>query len=232
MYKKYPKGLTLTKDKQQLVLDNLGIAHKLAHQWFNGVVEFEDLKQQAYLILVDCAAKFDPDKGNKFSTYAYNCINIVLNNYVQNYNKIVAIPLNKIYKIHKYLKLPDEEKEAYRLASKISMEDIKFYSTYEIVSIDAQVNDDYDDVVNFYPYEEVEYDNIENRSVIECVLNNLNDLILNELDRNIFREVILCNFDTQKYKEISKSYNVKLKEIYNAIERCQELMQAHKNEFF
>ena len=88
MYKKYPKGLKLTSEKEHLVIDNLGIARKLAHMWYNGVVNFEDLQQQAYLTLVDCATKYDESTGNKFSTYAYNCISIVLNNYVQNYNKI------------------------------------------------------------------------------------------------------------------------------------------------
>ena len=80
MYKKYPKGLKLTPEKEHLVLDNMGIAHKLMHKWYNGVCELEDIRQQAYLTLVDCATKFDPDMGNKFNTYAYRCIDIVLNN--------------------------------------------------------------------------------------------------------------------------------------------------------
>ncbi len=231
MYKKYPKGLKLTPEKEYLVNENLGIAHKLAHNWYNGVVDFEDLRQQAYLTLVDCATKYDPTTGNKFSTYAYNCISIVLNNYVQNYNKIVKIPLNKIYKIHQYLNLPDDEKESFKTKNKLSDDDIKFYNSYEIVSIDAKVVDDYDDVTNFYFSEENQYENLENKIIIKTILDNLGDYITNETDKLVFCEVILNNFDTSTYKEIAKTYGLKLKNVYEIIERCQKIMKEYKDDF-
>ena len=231
MYKKYPKGLKITPEKEYLVHDNLGIAHKLAHLWFNGVVDFEDLKQQAYLTLVDCATKYDPNTGNKFSTYAYNCISIVLNNYVQNYNKIVKIPLNKIYKIHEYLNLPEEQKEDFRIKSKLTHEDIKFYTTYEIVSMDAQVVDDYDDVTNFYAVDELGYEKSDNRLAIHNILVHLPEIITDKQDRLVFKEVILNNFDTSTYKDIAKMYEIKLKNVYEIIERCQVLMSKHKSDF-
>lgn len=231
MYKKYPKGLKLTPEKEYLVFDNIGIAHKLTQKWFNGVCDIEDIRQQAYLTLVDCATKYDPTTGNKFSTYAYNCIDIVLNNYVQNYNKLINIPLNKIYSIHKYLKLPDEEKEAFRQSKKLSMDDIKFYSTYEIVSMDAQVVDDYDDVTNFYATEDSGFDETTDRMVINNIIKNLKRLIPDETKRLVFFEVIKCDFDTTEYKELAKKYNIKLKQVYDIIEECQKIMAEHKDEF-
>ena len=231
MYKKYPKGLKLTPEKEYLVHENLGIAHKLAHNWFNGVVDFEDLKQQAYLTLVDCATKYDPDSGNKFSTYAYNCISIVLNNYVQNYNKIVKIPLNKIYKIHDYLNLSDDKKEEFRIKNKLTQDDIKFYVSYEIVSMDAQVVDDYDDVSNFYAIDEEGYEKSDNQMIIDNILNKLNDLIPDQLYKNVFYDVIKCGFDQTYYKDIMKKHHIKLKDITNIIEVCQEIMKLHKSEF-
>ena len=231
MYKKYPKGLKLTPDKEYLVIENLGIAHKLAHNWFNGVVDFEDLKQQAYLTLVDCATKYDPTTGNKFSTYAYNCISIVLNNYVQNYNKIVKIPLNKIYKIHQYLTLPEDEKEEFRIKSKISLEDIKFYTTYEIVSMDAQVVDDYDDVSNFYSVEENGYEESDNKMIINNIIKNLQNIITDNLDRLVFYDVINNNFDATSYRQIAKDHGIKVKNVYEIIEKCQKIMNEHKDEF-
>lgn len=231
MYKKYPKGLKLTPDKEHLVLDNLGIAHKLAHNWYNGVVNFEDLKQQAYLTLVDCATKFDPNNGNKFSTYAYNCISIVLNNYVQNYNKIVKIPLNKIYKIHEYLTLPEDKKEAFKLKAKLSDEDIKFYTTYEILSMDVQVVDEYDNVSNFYAIEETGYEESDNRLLINNIIENLDKIITDTLHREIFYEVIQCNFDTSNYKVIAKNHKLKLKDVYEIIQLCQDLMNENKDLF-
>lgn len=232
MYKKYPKGLKLTPEKERLVLENLGIAHKLTQKWFNGVCDIEDIRQQAYLTLVDCATKFDPNNGNKFSSYAYFCIDIVLNNFVQNYNKIISIPVNKIYKIYKYLQLPEEEREEFRIKSKITLEDIKFYSTYEIVSINAQVDDDYDDVTNFYFDERDLYEEANDRMIIENIVKNLKELITDETKRLVFVECIKCDFDKKEYKEIAKKYNIKLKEVYSIIEECQEIMRNNKDKFF
>lgn len=231
MYKKYPKGLKLTPEKEHLVLDNLGIAHKLTQKWFNGVCDIEDIRQQAYLTLVDCATKYDPASGNKFNTYAYACIDIVLNNYVQNYNKIINIPVNKIYKIYRYLQLPEEEREAYRIQAKITMDDIKFYSTYEIVSMDAQVVDDYDDVGNFYMTEEDGYEKTTNSMIIANIIKNLKNIIPNETDRLVFIEVIRSDFDKKRYKDIGKEYGLKLKEVYDIIDKCQKIMQEHKSDF-
>ena len=232
MYKKYPKGLKLTPEKERLVLENLGIAHKLTQKWFNGVCDIEDIRQQAYLTLVDCAIKFDPDNGNKFSSYAYFCIDIVLNNFVQNYNKIVSIPINKIYKIYKYLQLPEEEREEFRIKAKITLEDIKFYSTYEIVSINAQVDDDYDDVTNFYFDERDLYEEANDRMIIDNIVKNLKELIADETKRLVFVECIRYDFDKKEYKEIAKKYNIKLKEVYSIIEECQEIMRNNKDKFF
>lgn len=231
MYKKYPKGLKVTPDKEPLILKNLGIAQKLAHKWYNGVVNFDDLLQQAYLILTDCATKYDLTMGNKFTTYAYRCIDIVLNNYVQNYNKLIKIPLNKIYKIHEYLLKPDDEKEAFRLQYNLTLEDIEFYTTYEKISIDAQVVDEYDDVSNFYECEEHQYEDLENKLIIQQIMNSLDKLIVNELDKIIFSEVIMNDFDKTTYKEIAKSHNIKIKDVNDIINRCQTIMQLHKNEF-
>lgn len=231
MYKKYPKGLKLTPEKEHLVTENLGIAHKLTQKWFNGVCDIEDIRQQAYLTLVDCATKYDPNSGNKFNTYAYACIDIVLNNYVQNYNKIINIPVNKIYKIYHYLNLPEEEREAYRIQAKITMEDIKFYSTYEIVSMDAQVVDDYDDVSNFYAIEEDGYERTADRITIEKIIKSLKTLIPDKTERLVFLEVIKVDFDKTQYKEIAKKYELKLKQVYEIIEKCQQIMKEHKSDF-
>lgn len=231
MYKKYPKGLKLTPEKEHLVLDNLGIAHKLTQKWFNGVCDIEDIRQQAYLTLVDCATKYDPNSGNKFNTYAYVCIDLSLNNYVQTYNKLIHIPINKIYKIYKYLNLPEEEKEAFRLQAKLTMNDIKFYKNYEMVSMDAQVVDDYDDVSNFYSIEEEGYERSDNNMIIQKILNSLKNLIPEKLDRQVFAEVILNDFDKDTYKEIGKKYNIKLKDVLAIIEKCQKIMKEHKSDF-
>ena len=230
MYKKYPKNLKLTEEKEYLVLDNMDLALKLAHKWYNGVCPFEDLKQQAFLVLVDCATKFDPNNGNRFSTYFYRCCDLNLNNYVQSYNKLVNIPVNKIYKIYKYLKLPEEEREKFRIESKITLEDIKIYSTYEIVSMDAQVVDDYDDVGNFYSIEEEGYERVEIKDIIQLIIKKLPKYVHDPLTRRIFIHVIYNEFDPETYKDIADLYEVKLKQVYDSIEICQNALRENKKD--
>ena len=229
MYKKYPKGLKITPSKEHLVLDNLGLAQKLAHNWYNGVVDIEDLLQQAYLQLVDCATKFDETNGVKFSTYAYNCINIVLNNYVQGYNKIIKIPLNKIYKIYEYLKLPIEQQEQFKKENRLTDSEIEFYKTYEMLSMDAQIVDDYEDCSDYYYVIESGYSRIENKDLIDSIIESLPNIITNETHRNIYTDVIKISFDKHYYKYITKKYNIRNKDLLSIIETCQKLMYAHKD---
>jgi len=231
VYKKYPKGLKLNEESEKLVEKNMGIAHKLASAWTNGVVPYEELRQQAYLVLVDCATKFDPLNGTKFGTYAYNCISIQLNNYVQQYNKIINIPINKIYKMHKYQQLPVEEKEEFKKESKLSDNDVEFYSTYEMISLNQQVDDDYADCSNFYSKDDDGYDRVEQNDSIKFILKNLDSVIDDELDRDVFAEIIHIQFETDNYKDVAKKFNLKLKDIYDIVERCQKIMAAHRNDF-
>ena len=144
---------------------------------------------------------------------------------------VINIPINKIYKIYKYLNLPEEEKEAFRLQAKLTMNDIKFYKNYEMVSMDAQVVDDYDDVSNFYSIEEEGYERSDNNMIIQKILNSLKNLIPEKLDRQVFAEVILNDFDKDTYKEIGKKYNIKLKDVLAIIEKCQKIMKEHKSDF-
>lgn len=58
---------------QQLVLDNIVLASKLARiKSFSAPpsVSFEELQSAAYMGLVDAASKFDPSMGCAFSSYA------------------------------------------------------------------------------------------------------------------------------------------------------------------
>ena len=107
----------------------------------------------------------------------------------------------------------------------------KFYKNYEMVSMDAQVVDDYDDVSNFYSIEEEGYERSDNNMIIQKILNSLKNLIPEKLDRQVFAEVILNDFDKDTYKEIGKKYNIKLKDVLAIIEKCQKIMKEHKSDF-
>ena len=230
-YKRYPKGLKINKENEHLVLENINVANKLAHKWHNGVCDFEDIKQQAYLTLVDCATKYDINADNKFSTYAYACINFALNNYVQRYNKLVNIPLNKLYSLYRYTKLlkTDEEKETFKKSKKLTDDEIHFYSTYEMLSMNQQIVDDYDDAESFYFVSEPGYNVVENNLLLQKVLGLAKHVITNKLHLFVFLAVIKNDFDESRYNSIANEFNITIKNVHEIILSCQKIMRKHKN---
>ncbi len=79
---------------EALVLDNLGLARMVAHNYRNTGVEFEDLEQTARIGLIKAAKAYDPSRGVKFSTYAVPVINNEMNMMLRKMRKnVIAIPL-------------------------------------------------------------------------------------------------------------------------------------------
>lgn len=63
------------EERNQLVLDNLGLAYKEASKWFGkSMLSPEDLKQIAVLGLLRAAETYDPTRA-RFSTYASDWLN-------------------------------------------------------------------------------------------------------------------------------------------------------------
>lgn len=61
-------------DRDKLVLDNLKLVNQVLHDKYPSIAFDEDLIQEGRLALVRAAQKYDPDKGIKFSSYAYPAI--------------------------------------------------------------------------------------------------------------------------------------------------------------
>lgn len=60
----------------QMVIDNLDIAHKITNEYFKkgNAFEYEDLRQICYLGLVKAAKTYEEGHYTSFSTYAYKVI--------------------------------------------------------------------------------------------------------------------------------------------------------------
>ncbi|OBZ13307.1 sigma-70 family RNA polymerase sigma factor [Bacillus sp. FJAT-26390] len=70
--------MTFAKDKEQLVLDNMGLvkdlASKMAFKTRTTLVDYDDFVQVGSMGLMHAAERFDESQGNTFSTYAYKTI--------------------------------------------------------------------------------------------------------------------------------------------------------------
>ena len=80
-------------EKEKLVLNNMGLAYKLASSYFrkfSGVYELDDLKSVAYIGLMKAVNTFNPELNYQFSTYAYACIRTEICNYLSDNKKFLG----------------------------------------------------------------------------------------------------------------------------------------------
>ncbi|EEH55120.1 uncharacterized protein MICPUCDRAFT_19393, partial [Micromonas pusilla CCMP1545] len=87
--------------RRQLVVKNVGLAYSIARDVFEklnhadrGLLSVSDLAQEGCAGLAQAADKFDPSRGYKFSTYAYNWTRKYVVNAIQNNGRTIRLPIH------------------------------------------------------------------------------------------------------------------------------------------
>lgn len=77
-----------TEQRNQMVLDNMGLVFSVANKLRNSKAEHEDLIQEGVIALTKCCEKFDPNKGFCFSSYAMLAIRREMIRYIRKLDMI------------------------------------------------------------------------------------------------------------------------------------------------
>lgn len=101
---------------ERLVSGNLRLVVKIAHQFSNHGLPLADLIEEGNLGLLYAVNKFDPRKGNRFSTYARWWIMNFVRRAVRNVLNPIKLPVTLIDMISKY------KKASVRLSHKLGRE--------------------------------------------------------------------------------------------------------------
>jgi len=99
------------KALEKLVLSNLKLATKIAHDYKNLGVDLEDLISEAQIGLYRAAQRFNPQKA-KFSTYAAWWIKQNIKRYLNNHSRTVRLPSHlseRVSRLHRIKTLLEQE---------------------------------------------------------------------------------------------------------------------------
>jgi RNA polymerase primary sigma factor len=79
--------------RQEMIASNTGLVAFVAHKYKANTLSFDDLMQEGLVGLIKAVDRFDPQRGNCFSTYAIYWIRQAISRLIVKQDKVVPLPV-------------------------------------------------------------------------------------------------------------------------------------------
>lgn len=79
--------------RQEMIANNTGLVAFVAHKYKTTTLTFDDLMQEGMVGLIKAVDRFDPERGNCFSTYAIFWIKQAISRLIVKQDKVVPLPV-------------------------------------------------------------------------------------------------------------------------------------------
>lgn len=109
LVKRIQQGENVNDNMMQLYNQNMGLLYKATKHYigYDGIIDKDDLMQEAYIYLYDAVSHYEADKGVKFATYLTNNIKWNIGRDMRN-KRVVKLPEKLSYDISKYMGFLEE----------------------------------------------------------------------------------------------------------------------------
>ena len=151
----------LNHARDALILANLRLVVHIAKKYLNHGISFMDLIQEGNIGLMKAVEKFEYERGNKFSTYAYWWIKQAIERAIADKGRVIRIPVHVNEKIKKISRISKELAETLgrkpnpaEIARKLSMPVSKVEEIMGVVpepqALDDMSDDDSPGLMRFH----------------------------------------------------------------------------------
>ena len=87
--------------RERLLMSNTRLVISIARRYGNRGIPFLDLVHEGIVGLIRAAGKFDPDRGNRFSTYATWWIRQAITRAIDNHSRTIRLPVHVTSQLNK-----------------------------------------------------------------------------------------------------------------------------------